>query len=90
MVQSRTCEPSLLRGYSGGIGGYARELAKYGLVGDPPNPMERSLIQQMIVNSRIAAKKFRLFRYAISIALIGWLTPPIALLFYWFFIDEHL
>lgn len=53
-----------------------------------PNGLARDLAQQIVVNSKIAARKYDMFRISLWITLSGLVTPLLALLFYWFFIDE--
>lgn len=53
-----------------------------------PSQLERDLAQQIVVNSKIAARKYEMFRISLWLSLGGIVTPIGALLLYWFFIDE--
>lgn len=55
-------------------------LTAVGKAAREPLPVERMLADQIIINSRIAARKFTYFRIALWCALFGVLTPPIGLL----------
>jgi hypothetical protein len=49
---------------------------------DPHEQLERMYAEQVVVSSRIAARKFTYFRWAIWITIAGLATPPFAYLLY--------
>ncbi|MGO8150435.1 Pycsar system effector family protein [Rhizobium leguminosarum] len=53
-----------------------------------PTKFERDLGQQIVVNSKIASRKYEMFRVSLWIALSGIITPVLAIILYWLFIDE--
>jgi len=53
-----------------------------GMADEQGSEMERMYAEQIVVSSRIAARKFTMFRWAIWITIGGLVTPPIAYLLY--------
>jgi len=52
--------------------------------------LHRDLANQIVVNSRIARKKYVLFNAALWVTLATIVTPVGALVFYWMFYEETL
>jgi hypothetical protein len=62
---------------------YLRGLyASTGHAGEEPHDLERMYAEQIVVSSRIAARKFTYFRWAIWITIGALITPPLAYLLY--------
>jgi hypothetical protein len=56
--------------------------ASAGQADEQGSEMERMYAEQIVVSSRIAARKFTMFRWAIWITISGLVTPPLAFLLY--------
>lgn len=57
--------------------------AAAGRAGEEPAELELMYAEQIVVSSRIAARKFTYFRWAIWITIGALITPPLAYLLYW-------
>jgi hypothetical protein len=66
----------------------ALRTAAGGVAGDAP-PLELMLAEQIVVNSRIASRKFTYFRYAIWVMLSGVLSPILTILLFHYVHDQH-
>lgn len=59
---------------------------------DPSSPDQylEDLADQIIINSKIARRKFALFNCALMLTIVATITPIGALLYYWRFCDDRL
>ncbi|TBG08446.1 hypothetical protein ELG79_36615 [Rhizobium leguminosarum] len=71
-----------------GVDGFLKELSRKSDTKIGASELESDLAQQIVVNSKIAVKKYAIFKLALWITLSGVITPVGTLILYWLFIDE--